>query len=189
MRNSIIGVLVVLFSLNSFAQHDHQSGSSETEKKENSAKSLSPHTSAMTMVDGAHIHIDYSSPGVRDRIIFGGLVGYNTVWQAGAHMATWIETDKELLINGKILPAGKYGFFVIPEKENWQVMFNSRWEQHGKDEFDEDENVLVMEVVPNKLDEIQESLVYDVQKTGENEGTISLAWEKVKIEIPFQVRN
>jgi len=61
-------------------------------------KPLSPHTSAMAMVGDAHIHIDYSSPGVRDRIIFGGLLAYDQVWQAGAHMATWIETNKDLEI-------------------------------------------------------------------------------------------
>ncbi len=37
-----------------------------------SKKVLSPHTSTMVMIGDAHIHIDYSSPGVRDRIIFGG---------------------------------------------------------------------------------------------------------------------
>lgn len=163
---------------------DHTEAKSDTVAK---TKSLSPHTSAMAMIDDAHIHIDYSSPGVRDRIIFGGLVGYNTVWQAGAHKATWIETDKDLLINGKTLPAGKYGFFVVPGKETWKVMFNSRWDQHGKDQYNETENVLELEVKPQVLDEVQESLVYKIEERGENNGIISLAWEKAKIEVPFQV--
>ena len=64
-------------------------------------KPLSPHTSAMALIGDAHIHIDYSSPGVRGRIIFGGLLAYNQVWQAGAHMATWIETNKDLIIDSK----------------------------------------------------------------------------------------
>ncbi len=151
-------------------------------------KSLSPHTSAMAMVNDAHIHIDYSAPSVRDRIIFGGLVGYNSVWQAGAHKATWIETDKDLLIDGNTLPVGKYGFFVIPGKDQWQVIFNSRWDQHGKDEFDETENVLVTEVTPEKLADIQEVLKYEVSAEGDKRGTIILSWEKVKIEVPFQVK-
>ena len=150
-------------------------------------KVLSPHTSAMAMVGDAHVHIDYSSPSVRNRMVFGGLVGYNTVWQAGAHKATWIETNKALKIDGKTLPAGKYGFFVVPGKDEWKVMFNSHWDQHGKDEYNAEQDVLVINVMPIKLKEIQESLTYKVENKQNNNGSISLAWEKSQIEIPFVV--
>jgi hypothetical protein len=111
------------------------------------------------------------------------------VWQAGAHNATWLETDKDLLIDGNKLPAGKYGFFVIPGKETWEVMFNSHWEQHGKDEYDEAEDVLRMEVTPKTLPETQEQLKYEIEKKSDKEGVISLAWERVKIELPFEVQD
>lgn len=181
----IIYVLLVLFSTSGMqAQHEnHQAEKVTTQNKE----VLSPHTSTMAIIDGAHIHIDYSSPRVRDRIIFGGLVGYNTVWQAGAHKATWIETNKDLVIGDEILPAGKYAFFTVPGKENWKVMFNSRWDQHGKDEYDEKENVVVLEVHSETRENIQEALTYEVQKIESDEGIISLTWERKQISIPFQV--
>jgi hypothetical protein len=172
---------------NDVKEPDHQMHSENKSDTVVKTKSLSPHTSVMAMINDAHIHIDYSSPGVRDRIIFGGLVGYNTVWQAGAHKATWIETNKDLKIDGKVLPAGKYGFFVVPGKETWKVMFNSNWDQHGKDEYSEAEDVLVTTVTPEKLASNQEALTYMVEDKKNNEGIISLAWEKLKIEIPFQV--
>ena len=158
------------------------------EKTETKKKPLSPHTSTMSMIGDAHIHIDYSSPGVRDRIIFGGLVGYNNVWQAGAHKATWIETNKDLHIDGKTLPAGKYGFFTIPTKGDWTVMFNKNWEQHGKDEYDQNDDVLRFTVSPKLSENIQEHLEYRITKTNETEGTISLSWEKVTISFPFEVK-
>lgn len=166
--------------------HEHHTTNAEDST---APKSLSPHTSAMAMINGAHIHVDYSAPSVRDRVIFGGLVGYNTVWQAGAHKATWIETDKDLLIDGKTLKAGKYGFFVVPGKEQWQVMFNSRWDQHGKDEYDEAENMLTLEVTPEELIESQETLTYEVNELDNNNGELVLTWEKVKINVPFKVIN
>lgn len=172
---------------NDLKEPDHQMHSENKSDTGKPAKSLSPHTSAMAMINDAHIHIDYSAPSVRERIIFGGLVGYNTVWQAGAHKASWIETDKDLVIDGKTLPAGKYGFFVVPGKEQWQVMFNSRWDQHGKDEYNETENVLTLQVTPIALEEVQEALKYEVTKDGDNSGSITLAWEKIKIDIPFVV--
>ena len=152
-------------------------------------KVLSPHTSTMEMIGDAHIHIDYSSPGVRGRIVFGGLVGYDNVWQAGAHNATWIETNMDLVINGKLLPKGKYGFFTIPSKKDWTIMINKNWDQHGKDEYDEDEDVIRFKVTPNISDEITEHLVYKVSKVSEEEGSISLAWEKVSLKFNFKIKN
>ena len=150
-------------------------------------KPLSPHTSAMAMVGDAHIHIDYSSPGVRNRIIFGGLLPYDAVWQAGAHMATWIETNKDLTINGKVLEAGKYGFFVIPNQDEWTIIFNTNWNQHGKDEYDEKDDALRFKVTPKISEESKEHLEYKITKTTDASGTISLRWEKVIIEFPFEV--
>ena len=161
----------------------------KTNKEETPQKKpLSTHTSAMAMVGDAHIHIDYSSPGVRDRIIFGGLLAYDQVWQAGAHMATWIETNKDLEIEGKTLPAGKYGFFTIPSKDEWTVIFNSNWEKHGKDEYDKKNDVLRFKVQQEISNEITEHLEYKVNKINDEDGSISLAWEKVDINFNFKVK-
>jgi hypothetical protein len=190
MKKTIITSCIALISIGVFAQNEHSNHNMPTKDKQESTtpkKVLSPHTSAMAMVGDAHIHIDYSSPSVRNRMVFGGLVGYNTVWQAGAHKATWIETNKDLKIDGKVLPAGKYGFFVVPGKESWKVMFNSNWDQHGKDEYSEAEDILVTKVKLNKLEKIQESLTYQVKNKDNNKGVISLAWETSQIEIPFEV--
>ncbi|MER3320056.1 MAG: DUF2911 domain-containing protein [Allomuricauda sp.] len=151
-------------------------------------KELSPHTSAMATIGNVHIHIDYSSPGVRDRMIFGGLLAYDQVWQAGAHMATWIETDTDIEIDGKELKAGKYGFFTIPSKEEWTIILNSNWNQHGKDEYDEKDDVIRFKITPIIADSLKEHLEYNIKKISDTEGEITLAWEKVKVVIPFKVK-
>ncbi|WP_034918848.1 DUF2911 domain-containing protein [Gillisia sp. CAL575] len=190
MKKTILTSFIAIISLAAFSQNEHANHNINAETKQDSTtpkKVLSPHTSAMAMVGDAHVHIDYSSPSVRNRMVFGGLVGYNTVWQAGAHKATWIETNKNLKIGGKTLPAGKYGFFLVPGKKEWKVMFNSKWDQHGKDEYSEAEDVLVTSVVVKTLDITQEVLTYKVNDNKNNKGVISLAWENSKIEIPFEV--
>jgi hypothetical protein len=151
-------------------------------------KVLSPHATAMAIVGDAHIHIDYSSPGVRDRIIFGGLLSYDMVWQAGAHNATWLETNQDLIIDGKTLPAGKYGFFTIPSKKEWTIIFNTNWDQHGKDEYDEKEDVLRFKVKSILSETTTEHLEYKVKKITDTQGSISLAWEKVLIDFNFIVK-
>ena len=168
---------------------EHQHSENKMDQVETTKKKvLSPHTSAMAMIGDAHIHIDYSSPGVRGRIVFGGLVGYDNVWQAGAHNATWIETNKNLIIAGKELEAGKYGFFVIPNQEEWTVIFNSNWDQHGKDEYDEKDDIIRFKVKPFVSDSITEQLEYKVTKTNETGGIVSLSWEKITISFPLKFK-
>tara|TARA_R110000787_G_scaffold45993_2_gene111904 strand:+ start:6828 stop:7415 length:588 start_codon:yes stop_codon:yes gene_type:complete len=167
-------------------EHQHQ----EMKKDETKTKKkvLSPHKSAMSMIGDAHVHIDYSSPGARGRIIFGGLLAYDQVWQAGAHNATWLETNKDLTIDGKTLKAGKYGIFTIPSKEEWVLIFNSNWNQHGKDDYDEKDDIFRFNIKPVISEEITEHLEYKVKKLSDTEGSISLAWEKVTVSFPFKIK-
>ncbi|MBW6481310.1 MAG: DUF2911 domain-containing protein [Bacteroidales bacterium] len=161
----------------------HQHSETTTETK----TTKSPHTSTMETIGGAHIHIDYSSPRVRNRIIFGGLLAYDEVWQAGAHMATWVEISKDLSIENQVLPKGKYGFFLIPSKDKWTVIFNKNWNQHGKDAYDENDDVLRFQLTPEFYDEIKEELEYTIHPIDSSKGIFSLQWERVKISFPFSV--
>ena len=162
----------------------HQNHKME-ESTSNSKKTLSPHKYAMAMIGDAHIHIDYSAPSVRGRIIFGGLLAYVEVWQSGAHNATWIETNRDILINENLLKAGKYGFFTIPTKDKWTIILNKNWNQHGKDDYNVDDDVLRFDVTPEISEQITEQLTYQVEKLNNKEGIISLSWEKVSLSFPF----
>ncbi|GAK90959.1 DUF2911 domain-containing protein [uncultured Nonlabens sp.] len=195
MKKILVVLSIILFaSCKQEVKENKEEVMQEVEKVTQTAepdkkKPLSPHTETMAMIGDAHIHIDYSSPGVRDRMIFGGLLAYDAVWQSGAHKATWIETNKDLMINGKALPKGKYGFFTIPTKGDWTVIFNSNWDQHGKDEYDVKEDILRFTTTPQISETIQEQLEYTVNKATDSSGTISMSWEKVTIEFPFQIIN
>src|ERR1700749_3615747 len=78
----------------------------------------SPRDSVSGKINGAEITINYGSPSVRGRKIWGGLEKYNVVWRAGANEATTFTTDKDIWVEAKKLPAGEYGFFVIPAENN-----------------------------------------------------------------------
>lgn len=171
------------------ASKEHEGHSMEKETAtESGSNAKSPHTSAMAMVEGAHVHIDYSSPRVRGRVIFGGLVAYDEVWVSGAHRATWLDTNKELLINEVVLPKGKYGLFTIPGKEKWTIILNKNWDQHGTDEYSIDDDVMRFIVTPEELPETKEELTYTVTKV-DNGGNISLEWEKVRVNFDFKVND
>lgn len=164
--------------------HNHESASEQAETT--AAKPLSPRTNAMANIGDAHVHIDYSSPSVRGRVIWGGLVAYDQVWVTGAHKATSIEFSKDVMIEGQKVEAGKYGFFTIPGREAWTIILNRNHEQHLADEYDEALDVLRLEVTPEELSEPVESLTYQVTSTGDQTGTISVMWDQLKVSFDLR---
>ena len=139
-------------------------------------------------IGDANLKIKYHAPGVKGRIIWGGLVPYNQVWVTGAHMATSFETDKALTIDGKKLPAGKYALFTIPGEDEWTVIINENWEQHLADKYSEKEDVLRVQVKPEELQQHQERLKYEVVEQSGDEGAIRISWEKKGMTVPFKVK-
>ena len=168
---------------------EHQMDDATTDAADSAEKKkpASPKQQAMAMVGKNHIHIEYSAPSVRGRVIWGGLVPYGKVWSTGAHNATSINFPEAVIISGTEIPAGKYGFFTIPSEEKWTVILNQNWDMHLADDYQDSQDIIRFEITPEKLNEIQEALVYKVESTGDNTGSISMAWEYIKIS--FEVTN
>jgi hypothetical protein len=81
--------------------------------------------------DGKTIKVDYSSPRAKGRKIYGGLVPYGEVWRTGANEATTFETNANLTINGKEVPAGNYTIFTIPNPDKWTLIINKKTGEWG----------------------------------------------------------
>jgi len=144
-------------------------------------KPLSPHKGVKGEVAGATITIRYGSPYVKGRKIWGGLEPYGKVYRAGADSATTFTTDKNIMVEGKSLPAGKYAFFVIPtEKGSWTVIFNKTAEQWGAFKYDESKDQLRVMVTPKEV-EMHESLTYIITKNG-----FSMNWDKISIPVSIK---
>jgi hypothetical protein len=167
------------------AEHDQHTAGKKTVAS--TKKNLSPQTFAMNMIGDAHIHIDYSSPSINGRIIFGDLLPFGEVWQSGTHKATWFETNKDLLIDNKVLKAGKYGLFTIPSKEEWTVIFNTNWDQFGEADYDQKDDVLRFKVKPEYTENAVENIIYKVARLSDSEGKVSLSWENISIGFKLKV--
>jgi hypothetical protein len=147
-------------------------------------QSLSPKRVAMADIGNTHVHIEYSAPSVRGRIIWGGLVAYDHIWVTGAHMATTIEFENDMIFDNTLVPAGKYAFFTIPNKESWTVILNKNWNQHLTDEYDPELNVTQFDVSPEYHD-FNEQLRYSVSGTKDGNGFLELYWETLRLKIPI----
>jgi hypothetical protein len=144
----------------------------------------SPAATATGKVGEATITITYSSPSVKGREIWGGLVPYDKVWRAGANKATIFETDKDITLEGKKLPAGQYSFYALPGEKEWEIYLNSetgQWgvQRSGESTRNPEKDVLAVTVKSVKSD-MNESLVYEITENG-----VSLKWEL--LEIPLKI--
>lgn len=145
----------------------------------------SPHRVAMANVGDTHVHLEYNSPGVKGRTIWGGLVAWDQVWVAGAHAATQVRFYKDVIIEGKTIPANTYAFFLLPKQGKWVIILNSRYQQHLTDEYNPAEDVVRVETEPLE-NSLTERLTYKVEPINETEGKIVFMWEKVKVELPVR---
>lgn len=150
--------------------------------KDTSKRSIK--SAVVNVVGGDSIKISYHSPGVRGRIIWGGLVPFDDVWVTGAHDATTIETRAAFIIGGKVVPPGKYAIFTIPGREEWTVILNSRWKQHLASEYDEKEDIVRIKVKPRSNSQT-ERLQYFIEPGKKGTASIAMAWEKIRIDFPI----
>ena len=141
----------------------------------------SPAATTKGKIGAADVTVNYSSPAVKGRTIFGGLEPYGKVWRAGANEATTVEFSKNVTVEGKPLPAGKYGFFLIPTATQWTVIFNKVPNQWGAFKYDEKQDALRVMVTPRKTAALTERLVYDVTPKG-----LSMRWANAEVPVAIK---
>lgn len=137
-------------------------------------KSKRPSPPAMvtqTTASGATITIDYSKPSLKGRKVGSDVAAFGKVWRTGANEATTFEVSKDVKVNGKALPAGKYSLYTIPGEKEWTIILNKAWKQWGT-VYNESEDALRIMVNPVMVAEQTEQLTFSVNV----EGVVSLMW-------------
>ncbi len=149
----------------------------------------SPKAGVYYQIGLTDVRINYGSPAVNDRVIWGDLVPYNQVWRAGANEATTIQFSTDVNLEGHNLPAGKYAFFIIPRDgdQPWTAIFNTVADQWGAFRYDSLHDALRVDVKPTFDNAIQERLTYSVHDHDTDKGYIKFAWEKARLYLRFQV--
>ena len=154
--------------------------------QQDKSKRPSPPEIATGSVGGSTITINYSSPAVKGRKVWGDLVPYDKVWRLGANEATTFETSKDIMVEGKKLPAGKYSLYAIPGEKEWTFIFNSKTGQWGigKDGSATDDpanDVLRVTAKPGKSSSFNERMKFVVDKKG-----FTFEWENLKVPVSIK---
>lgn len=163
MKKIFLSALSILFLLTGLHVH----------AQKDKSKRPSPPVTATQKVGETTITITYSQPAVKGRTIGDDLEPIpGKVWRAGANEATVFETDKDVLVEGKILPKGRYGFFILVQEARWTIIFNKTWDQWGAFKYQETDDVLRVPLTAAKAAVFAEKLTYTINEAG----IVSVLW-------------
>jgi hypothetical protein len=147
----------------------------------------SPGAKVTQTVGLTDITVEYSSPGVKGRKIWGGLVPLDKVWRAGANKATTITFSQPVTVGDTALAAGTYGFFTIPGAASWTLILSKTPNQWGTYEYKPADDVARLTVKPVAIPN-RERLAYLVTNFTNDTASIDLEWEKVRVSLPVKLK-
>jgi hypothetical protein len=145
--------------------------------QQDKSKRPSPPASAeCKLANGKSIKVDYSSPRMKGRKIFGGLVPYGQVWRTGANEATTFVTDTALTVGGKEIPAGSYTLFTVPNPDKWTLIISKKTGEWGIPYPGEGDDLLRADMKVGKLDSPMENFTITFHGHGDA-CMMHLQWE------------
>ncbi len=137
------------------------------------------------------ISLEYSSVGIKDREIWGGLVPYGQMWRTGANLNTLFTVSDDVLINGEPLAAGTYGFHTIPGEEEWIIIFSTNSTSWGSFFYDESEDALRITVPVSEMDSRYEWMKFSFSNYSSSSVDVALKWAyrsvPFTVEVPMEV--
>lgn len=110
------------------------------------------------------VEIIYSRPFLKGRE-FQKIVPYGQVWRTGANEATVFEINKDVIIEGNKLPAGKYSLYTIPGEKETVIIFNKDWNQWGT-KYNQKRDALRVTVPTHYSTDPVEQFTIDIDEAG-----------------------
>lgn len=146
----------------------------------------SPHATVSQVVGLTTLAVDYHRPGVNKRVVWGGLVPYDTVWRAGANENTLLTSTSPFTVGGATLSAGRYGVFMIPGRERWTIILSRQANAWGAFSYTPTEDAVRFVVIPTPA-EFTERLAYTFEDPQQESATLMLRWEKLAVSFPIAI--
>lgn len=174
MMKSILALFLVSISLSIYAQTE-----------EYPYPSLSPKGTISQVVGNTIVAIEYERPSARKRVVFGELIPWNKVWRTGAGHCTKISFDKDVILEGQSLEAGKYALLTIPNKKEWIVILNRDTTLYGSYNYDFNKDVARFIVVPTNSSRYYETLNFDIEIIPNN-AQIFMNWANLQISFRLE---
>jgi DUF2911 family protein len=151
-------------------------------QQDRSKRPSPPAKAECKFADGKTIAVDYSSPRMKGRKIYGGLVPYGQVWRAGANEATTFVTDADLAVGGKDVPAGSYTLFTIPNPDKWTLIISEKTGEWGIPYPGEANDLVRVEMKVTTLPSPVENFTIAFDKADDG-CTLRMDWETTRTSV------
>lgn len=145
----------------------------------------SPGAEVEQQIGATEIEINYSRPGAKDRTVFGELVPFDKLWRFGANSATTISTEHTLIFEEGKLEAGTYAVFAIPNKDSWEIIFNTDTKASADDYNQEKDALRVKAAVSENA--FTETFTLSFDNIRDESATFVVLWEKTKVAVDFKL--
>lgn len=147
----------------------------------------SPAAKVAQRVGVTDISIDYSSPGVKGRKVWGDLVPFEKPWRTGANAATKITFSRDVTFGGKAVPAGTYSIVSLPSAKGWKVMLNKElglWATPAP--YEPSNDVATVDATTTEIPS-RERLAFIFSNTTDDSTSLDMEWEKLRVSVPIKV--
>lgn len=146
----------------------------------------SPSAKVMQQVGVTDISVEYSSPAVKGRKIWGALVPMDKPWRAGANASTKITFSKDVTFGGKPVPAGTYVIVAHPTQKGWTISLNRELGLWQGKQYDAANDVVKVPATTSTIP-ARERLTYVFSNTTDTDTSLDLEWEKTRVSVPIKV--
>jgi len=163
----------------------------------NQKPDASPMNAAYLPYNFAHDRVDnekliakvyYSQPQKKGREIFGSLIPYGSVWRTGANEAVQIRFYQDVVFGDKLLSAGTYSLFTIPNSEEWTIIINSDLDYWGAYSYDQKKDIIRTNVASTQIDEVIESFSIRFETSTDNKSVMKISWDQTLVEVPITIK-
>ena len=131
---------------------------------------------------GKTVNVDYSSPRMKGRKVFGELVKYGEPWRTGANEATTFVTSSDLMVGGTHVPAGSYTLFTVPDKDKWTLIISKKTGEWGIPYPGADQDLVRVDMKASSLAAPMEDFTIAFDKAAGG-CTLRLEWEKTRATV------
>ena len=151
-------------------------------QQDKSKRPSPPANAECKFTDGKTITMDYSSPRMRGRTIYGDLVPFGKVWRAGANEATTFVPNTNVSVGGTAVPAGSYTLFTVPSQDKWTLIISKKIGEWGIPYPGEADDFARVEMKVSKLPSPVENFTVGFEQSGSG-CTLLMDWETTRASV------
>jgi hypothetical protein len=130
--------------------------------------------------------VEYSSPAVRGRKIWGGLVPYDTLWRTGANASTKLTASRDFTFGDVAVPKGTYSLVTLPGETSWTVILNRNLTLTTPANYDAKDDAARVTIKPEPSPP-RERMTFIFSDTSDASTRLDLEWESLRVSVPIKV--